>query len=136
MGDTNLDFCKRLQKRASGNTDKKGPNLLSVISPSLGPHPLPPRANPRSSRTPSPTVDQLVCDARLLMHSVQNFNKRSCITPPDGLEVGKRSRNKSGEIAEIFKEKLESMRSVSPFPQGDSLKDPRESIFNPSASCS
>ena len=137
MRDSNLDFPKNQLKKRAGNAQKRLQYPVRHFPLPQPPLPLPPRANPRDPRastTPSPTVDQLVRDAGLLLRNVENFNKRSCISPPDGLEVGKRSRNKSGEIAEIFKEKAERIQAVSPFHQGDGFEDPKESIFMASAS--
>merc|ERR1712237_261303 len=85
---------------------------------------------------PSPTVDQLVRDARELMRNVENFNKRSCTSPPGGFAVDVKKTRNNDEIAGIFKEKSESIRSVSPLAQGDGFLDLNETIFKAPASSS
>ena len=70
------------------------------------------------------------------MRSVESFNKRLCTSPPDGFAVDVKKTRNNEEIAGIFKEKSESIRSVSPLAQGDSFLDLKEIIFKAPASSS
>merc|ERR1712237_247795 len=70
------------------------------------------------------------------MRNVENFNKRSCTSPPDGFAVDVKKTRNNEEIAGIFKEKSESIRSVSPLAQGDGFLDLKEIIFKAPASSS
>ena len=70
------------------------------------------------------------------MRSVESFNKRLCTSPPDGFAVDVKKTRNNDEIAGIFKEKSESIRSVSPLAQGDGFLDLKEIIFKAPASSS